>query len=209
MDQTQNKAREIDLVAEKLWPVMDHWGQPMGDVAVRLFVECKFIPSYSVFWFADKDTEAALDAAEEINDAALSAIDELIVRYELPAHTVGFGVKGAAIWSPTPVRNYRDYKRTDFEAAELAVVGVPAVLVPLPIATRNHQEFNAGDLVRAGGATLIVDAELTVDSLEVALAPLVDSADVRARMSAAARSVGHPDAASRVANLVQEHARPS
>ena len=93
--------------------------------------------------------------------------------------------------------------------AELAVVGVPAVLVPLPIATRNHQEFNAGDLVRAGGATLIVDAELTVDSLEVALAPLVDSADVRARMSAAARSVGHPDAASRVANLVQEHARPS
>ena len=59
MDQTQNKAREIDLVAEKLWPVMDHWGQPMGDVAVRLFVECKFIPSYSVFWFADKDTEAA------------------------------------------------------------------------------------------------------------------------------------------------------
>ena len=93
--------------------------------------------------------------------------------------------------------------------AELAVVGVPAVLVPLPIATRNHQEFNAGDLVRAGGATLIVDAELTVDSLEVALAPLVDSADVRARMSAAARSVGHPDAASRVANLVQEHARQS
>ena len=60
MDQTQNKAREIDLVAEKLWPVMDHWGQPMGDVAVRLFVECKFIPSYSVFWFADKDREACL-----------------------------------------------------------------------------------------------------------------------------------------------------
>src|SRR5512143_4062633 len=60
MDQTQNKAREIDLVAEKLWPVMDHWGrQPVGDVAVRLFVECKFIPSYSVFWFTDKDFEAA------------------------------------------------------------------------------------------------------------------------------------------------------
>lgn len=59
MDQTQNKAREIDLVAEKLWPVMDHRGQPIGDVAVRLFVECKFIPSYSVFWFTDKDMEAA------------------------------------------------------------------------------------------------------------------------------------------------------
>jgi hypothetical protein len=60
MDQTQNKAREIDLVAEKLWPVMDRWGsQPIGDVAVRLFVECKFIPSYSVFWFTNKDALAA------------------------------------------------------------------------------------------------------------------------------------------------------
>jgi hypothetical protein len=60
MDQTQNKAREIDLIAEKLWPVMDSWGsQPIGDVAVRLFIECKFIPFYSVFWFTDKDTESA------------------------------------------------------------------------------------------------------------------------------------------------------
>lgn len=60
MDQTLNKAREIDLVAEKFWPVMDLWGhQPIGDVAVRLFIECKFIPSYSVFWFTDKDMEAA------------------------------------------------------------------------------------------------------------------------------------------------------
>lgn len=59
MDQTQNKAREIDLVAEKLWPVTDHWGRSIGDVAVRLFIECKFIPSYSVFWFTDKDMGAA------------------------------------------------------------------------------------------------------------------------------------------------------
>ncbi|MEL0317294.1 MAG: aspartate aminotransferase family protein, partial [Aquiluna sp.] len=35
-------------------------------------------------------------------------------------HTIGFGVKGAVIWSRTPVRNYRDFKQTDFEAAELA-----------------------------------------------------------------------------------------
>ena len=33
---------------------------------------------------------------------------------------MAFGVKGAVTWSTTPVRNYRDYKRTDFEAAELS-----------------------------------------------------------------------------------------
>ena len=65
-------------------------------------------------------THEALDAAEAINDGALDATDEVIVRYELPAHTVGFGVKGAVTWATAPVRNYRDYKRTDFEAAELS-----------------------------------------------------------------------------------------
>jgi len=65
-------------------------------------------------------TEAALDAAEAVNDDALRAIDNVIEEFSLPAHTVGFGVKGAVTWASTPVRNYRDYKRTDFEVAELS-----------------------------------------------------------------------------------------
>jgi glutamate-1-semialdehyde 2,1-aminomutase len=65
-------------------------------------------------------TEAALAKAEGINNATLDAIDKIIDEYALPAHTVGFGVKGAVIWSPSPVRNYRDFKSTDFELAELS-----------------------------------------------------------------------------------------
>ncbi len=65
-------------------------------------------------------THEALDSAEAINDGALKALDGIIAEFELPAHTVGFGVKGAVTWSPTALRNYRDYKRTDFEMAELS-----------------------------------------------------------------------------------------
>lgn len=61
MDQTQSKAREIDIVAEKLWPLKDSFGREVGDIAVRLFIECKFVASDAVFWFADKDRESALD----------------------------------------------------------------------------------------------------------------------------------------------------
>lgn len=61
MDQTQNKAREIDLVAEKVWPIKDSFGHAIDDIAVRLFVECKFIASESVFWFADKDRDSAME----------------------------------------------------------------------------------------------------------------------------------------------------
>ena len=65
-------------------------------------------------------TPEALDGAEAINLRAMNAIAEVISEYELPAHTVGLGVKGCITWSTTPVRNYRDYKATDFGVAELS-----------------------------------------------------------------------------------------
>ena len=70
-------------------------------------------------------TPEALAAAEALNVRALEAMDAIIAEHELPAHTVGFGVKGCVTWSTTPVRNYRDYKRTDF-GARRAVAGCGA-----------------------------------------------------------------------------------
>jgi glutamate-1-semialdehyde 2,1-aminomutase len=63
-------------------------------------------------------TDEALAAAEALNQQALDRISAIIEEYQLPAHTVGFGVKGCVTWSTQPVRNYRDYKATDFTVAE-------------------------------------------------------------------------------------------
>jgi glutamate-1-semialdehyde 2,1-aminomutase len=65
-------------------------------------------------------TPETLGVAEGFNVQALNRISEIIAEYELPAHTVGFGVKGCISWSTTPIRNYRDYKATDFKIAELS-----------------------------------------------------------------------------------------
>lgn len=65
-------------------------------------------------------TEEALKKAEELNLQALERISEIIEKYQLPAHVIGFGVKGCITWSTTPVRNYRDYKATNFDIAELS-----------------------------------------------------------------------------------------
>jgi len=65
-------------------------------------------------------TAEALGKAEALNDQALDRIDSIIEEFELPAHTVGFGVKGCVTWSKDPVRNYRDYKATNFALAELS-----------------------------------------------------------------------------------------
>jgi hypothetical protein len=58
LDQGQQKARELDLVAEKVSPVTDSFGRWRGEVVVRLFVECKFVAGHSVFWFTERNRVA-------------------------------------------------------------------------------------------------------------------------------------------------------
>ena len=58
-----------------------------------------------------------VDAAIGRNAALVSACAEIIDKAELPAHTIQFGAKGCITWAPEQIRNYRDYKRTDFDLA--------------------------------------------------------------------------------------------
>ncbi len=91
--------------------------------------------------------------------------------------------------------------------AELLVSGVPAILVPLPGAPRDHQTRNAEALVDMGAAVLIPDHECTGRRLALELDALLADPGRLQAMCAAARENGHPDAAARVAELVDTHAR--
>jgi glutamate-1-semialdehyde 2,1-aminomutase len=62
-------------------------------------------------------TREAIDAAIALNHRLVEACQAIIDRADLPAHTVEFGAKGCITWSREPVRNYRDYKATDFDLA--------------------------------------------------------------------------------------------
>ena len=88
--------------------------------------------------------------------------------------------------------------------AELAVCGVPAILVPYPHATENHQEANARELARAGAAELMLEGALSPSLLAERIGSLVDDEDRRRTMSEAARTWSKPDAAERLAGLVTE-----
>ena len=88
--------------------------------------------------------------------------------------------------------------------AELAVAGRPAILVPLPIATDDHQTDNAGALAAAGGAVVIPQPRFTAERLCAALTAWLADPKALAVAAAGARSVGHPDAAARLADLVIE-----
>ncbi len=87
--------------------------------------------------------------------------------------------------------------------AELAVAGLPSMLIPLAIATDDHQTLNARVLVEAGAAVTIKESEATLERLGTALLPLLSDPARLAAMSKAARSVALPDAAARLADLVE------
>lgn len=87
--------------------------------------------------------------------------------------------------------------------SELAVAGVPSLLVPLKIATDDHQRFNALSLVEAGGARMMLEDDVTVDAMSAALADLLADPRRLAAMSGGARSAALPDAAARLADMVE------
>jgi glutamate-1-semialdehyde 2,1-aminomutase len=66
---------------------------------------------------AEVCTPEATQEAIDRNRRYLDTCDAIIAERALPAHTVQFGAKGCITWSPDPVRNYRDYKATDFDLA--------------------------------------------------------------------------------------------
>ena len=88
--------------------------------------------------------------------------------------------------------------------SELAVIGRPAILIPYPFATDDHQTANASVLANAGAAWLIPQRDLTADRLSALLAKLFANPEELAKRSEAAASLGKPDAAQRLADLVDE-----
>ena len=89
--------------------------------------------------------------------------------------------------------------------AELTAVGVPSVLVPLPIAPHDHQAVGARRLAADGACVVVPDADCTGERLAHELDALLGSAGRLEAMAGAAARAGHPDAADRVAELLEEH----
>jgi len=79
--------------------------------------------------------------------------------------------------------------------AEITACGKAAVLVPFPHAAHNHQEINARALEKAGGARVLLDRELSGESLAQAVTEFLQNPDRLAAASERSRSQGKPEAA--------------
>lgn len=87
--------------------------------------------------------------------------------------------------------------------AELTAVGRPAILVPLPIATDDHQAVNTREIVAAGGARMIRQDRFTPSELAKQLQAIAVSPETLGNAAHAAWNCGYPRAASDLADLVE------
>jgi UDP-N-acetylglucosamine--N-acetylmuramyl-(pentapeptide) pyrophosphoryl-undecaprenol N-acetylglucosamine transferase len=168
--------------------------------------------------------------ARRINDAVLALASQWSERSGVAIHHVvgqrDFGSLAAR--APTPPPGGLIYHQVAFEdrmdlvlaaadvaiqragastVAELTVVGLPSILVPLPGAPGDHQSANAHRLADAGAAVVISDADLDPVRLGAELDRLLEDDGLRRRMGDAARALAHPEAANAVSALAEERAR--
>jgi UDP-N-acetylglucosamine--N-acetylmuramyl-(pentapeptide) pyrophosphoryl-undecaprenol N-acetylglucosamine transferase len=90
--------------------------------------------------------------------------------------------------------------------AELTVARRAAILVPFAAATDNHQEVNARSLVEAGAAVMILEKDLTGERLAKEVFALMDP-ERRKQMEKAAGSLGRPEAAKEIADVLVDMSR--
>jgi UDP-N-acetylglucosamine--N-acetylmuramyl-(pentapeptide) pyrophosphoryl-undecaprenol N-acetylglucosamine transferase len=91
--------------------------------------------------------------------------------------------------------------------AELTSAGRPAILIPLPTATDNHQVSNAREMAKAGGARMILQKKFTAIELAKQMQKLGLEPEALTRAADRAKAVGRPDATKQLADLVERSGR--
>lgn len=86
--------------------------------------------------------------------------------------------------------------------SEITALGLPAILIPYPYATANHQEKNARSLEKVGAARVILDKDLNGQVLFDEVVKLIYNPAALERMSERSRSFGRPEAAKKIINLI-------
>lgn len=91
--------------------------------------------------------------------------------------------------------------------AEITCCGLPSILIPYPYATSNHQFKNAYLLELARAAIVILDKELNGQILARTITELVNDRERQKEMGEKAKTLSHPEAASKIVDLIYELAR--
>ena len=87
--------------------------------------------------------------------------------------------------------------------SEITYCGLPAILVPYPYATANHQEKNARSVESKGAAKVILEKEISPELMASTIQTIIGEAEVRMQMAERSRAMSYPDAARNICQLIE------
>jgi UDP-N-acetylglucosamine--N-acetylmuramyl-(pentapeptide) pyrophosphoryl-undecaprenol N-acetylglucosamine transferase len=137
-------------------------------------------------------------AGREHADAVRAGYRDL----KVTSRVIDFTPAMADVWAVTDLAISRSGASS---CAELTACGIPSVLMPYPFHRDMHQRLNAEQLVLRGAAILVddeKDAKKNAAKLKPVIEQLIYDADRRQKMADAAKALGKPDAAERVATVI-------
>lgn len=149
---------------------------------------------------------ANLHVCHQCSPGNEAKVQEAYARVGIEAQAVGFIDDTASAYSWADLVVCRSGATT---VAEIATVGLPAVFLPYPHHKDDQQRLNAEPLCRVGAAKIVEDksGESVIDDLARAVGELGRDPETRRRAGEAARSVGRPEAARRIADILFEMAK--
>ena len=87
---------------------------------------------------------------------------------------------------------------------EIAITGKPAIFIPFPFATENHQEYNARVLVNANAAKIILDKDLNAESLSNTLNEMLKDKNNLLKMGQSAEKVAIENVEDKIYNEIEK-----
>jgi UDP-N-acetylglucosamine--N-acetylmuramyl-(pentapeptide) pyrophosphoryl-undecaprenol N-acetylglucosamine transferase len=226
-------AKRVDRVACGTWPTQGveglnavHTGNPVRAV-VRERAGAPYIPpgDYPMGILVIGGSQGARALSDNV-PAAIAALPEPLRRHVSVSHQAREedGGRVAAFYGEHGIRAdvqpfFQDVPRRMAEAqlvicragassmADVSVIGRPAIIIPYPHATADHQTANARGLAEAQAAIVIPESRLDPAMLAEQIAAVLGNPDAAQKMSLAALAHGIPDATERLVALVEELAK--
>lgn len=217
-------ARFADAVAETVagsLPNAHHTGVPLRRSITELDRQAKRAEARNHFGISQEARVLLVfggsQGARSINGTVTQCLDTGVFEDVTVLHAVGMKNE----FPSEPTDHYRPYAYVDrmdlayaaadfvisrsgaMTVAEISAVGLPACFVPFPIGN-GEQSLNALPVVNAQGAVLVRDQEFTADYVANVVMPIMHSPDTLSTMGDQSKSVGRADAASRLADLVDQ-----
>ena len=140
----------------------------------------------------DRGRLAKLDIIHQTGTADEDTVRKGYQQAGISARVAAFFTDMAEIYGAADVLISRAGATT---LAELAVLGLPALLIPYPYAADNHQQKNGEYFAAGGGAEVAVEAELTAERLTQKLLAMLDDRQRLQTMATAMKQMAHPEAA--------------